>query len=70
MYRNSISEYIEFLLDEVPVFKQIIVKSGKLKVVLSDLVSGSLHIFYERLNTPYSERMDELDAILIAYLEE
>lgn len=67
---NSISEYIESLLDEVPVFKIRIEKAGKLKVVLSDLVSGSLHIFYDRLNTPYSEGLDELDAILIAYLEE
>jgi exoribonuclease II len=66
---NSYSEYVESMLDEVPEFKKKIESSVKRNLTLEKLTWGALPIFYELINTPYVESMDELDKAIIQYLE-
>lgn len=67
---NSISEYVESMLDEVPGLNHKICKSPKRKMLLEELTNGALPIFYDRISIPYVESMDGMDEALIKYLNE
>ena len=62
---NSISEYVESLLDELPDFKRKLVASSQFKEILKDLSLSSVSIFYSMINTPYSISQEKLDDKLI-----
>lgn len=67
---NSISEYMEAILVELPEFEEKLEKSTKYKSVMENIVNSALPIFYKHLNTPYMDAQDILDKELIDLLKQ
>jgi len=66
---NSVSEYVESMIDELPDFKRKLNDSSQYKDVLNDLIISSLPIFYSMITIPYSTCQEKLDNKLLRLIK-
>ena len=66
---NSISEYVESLLVELPDFKRKLDSSSRYNEILNELIINSLPIFYSMISIPFSTCQETLDNKLIRLLQ-
>ena len=59
---NSVSEYVESMIDELPDFKRKLNYSSQYKDILNDLIISCLPIFYSMITIPYSTCQETLTA--------
>jgi hypothetical protein len=67
---NSVSEYVESLLLELPDFKKKLDSSSRLNEIMNDLIINSLPIFYSMITIPYSTSQELLDNKLLRLLKQ
>jgi len=66
---NSYSEYVESMIDELPVFKLNLNRSSRQKEIINELTVCSLSIFYSMISIPYSISQETLDYKLLKLIE-
>lgn len=65
---NSICEYVESMIREVPLFYNELQYAQNYDEIVSDLIKKCVPIFYAYLNDSYDCIMDKLDKELIEYI--
>ena len=67
---NSVSEYVESMLLELPDFKRKLEASTRFNEIINDLIINSLPIFYSMITIPYSTSQESLDNKLLRLLKQ